>query len=496
MPRLARSAAKSDATETPERAAIYVRISKDSEELGAGVARQEQDCRRSAKDVGWTVAEVYEDNNRSAWREDGERPDFDRMLGDITDGKRDGIIIYNLDRFTRRMDDAVKIVNLVKDAKVPILDSETSWDLTNRDQQVRFYETANANFKASNDTSRRTIRGKKDQAHRGEPTRAQNQFGYEFVEKTSKTPPTYKIVPEQAKVVKDVYKRFIAGESKHSIAKSLNDKGTRTVNGKRWSSKTITDLLARPANAGIASYQSELLPDVKVNWKPIVEKSVYYAAIEKMKQSAEESYRRNNKTREPKTGLLTGIVRCSQCTYNMHLGGKKRTLKDGTVVTFDQYLCTRVGCQKVARQAQPIESIVYKIIEGLLAKVEIPEDSSVEDDDSVNEMEKLKQRKAELHESYTSGLLPMADFMVMNPKIDRQIDELNTKMARSAAVVQKPELLDQWRNGTASQKRAVIKLFIDYIAVKPAGHGKKFDVSQIEIVTKKTESKGSPLSED
>ncbi|MFO3797143.1 MAG: hypothetical protein ACK8QZ_07640, partial [Anaerolineales bacterium] len=170
-------------------------------------------------------------------------------------------------------------------------------------------------------------------------------------------------------------------------------------------------------------------------------------------------------------------------------------LKDGTVVTFDQYLCTRVGCQKVARQAEPIESIVNKIIEGLLAKVEIPEDPSVEDDDLINELERLKQKKAEIRDNYLSGSLSMADFMDLNPRVDRQIEDLDTKMARSAAVVQKPELIDQLRNGTASQKRAVIKLFIDYIAIKPAGHGRKFDVSQIEVVTKKTESKDSPPSE-
>lgn len=496
MSRYTRSEAESEDTATPKAAAIYVRISKDSEELGFGVARQEQDCRRDAEERGWIVAEVYRDNNLSAWQKEGKRPAFTKMLADIRDGKRDGIIIYNLDRFTRRMDDAVDIVKLIEDTKVPILDSETEWDLTNKHKQVEFYHAANANFKASNDTSRRTTRGKKAQAQRGEPTRSQDQFGYKFIEKTSKTPPTYDVVPEQKKIVQDVYKRFIAGESKHSIAARLNSKGIKTVNGKQWQSKTISDLLARPANAGIASYQSELLPDVEVNWEPLVEKSVYYAALELMKKSAEESYRRNNKTREPKSGLLTGILRCSQCSYNLHLGGKKRTLADGSTVLFDQYLCTRAGCNKVARSAEAIERVVNAIIERTLSRVEVPESDSSEDDDLVTQLEDLKKRKTELQVAHTSGALSLSDFMAMNPMIDRQIDDVNKKMAHSAATVQKPELLDQWKNGTVGQKRAVIKLFIDYIAVKPSGRGRKFDISQLVVVTREEASKDSQSSED
>jgi site-specific DNA recombinase len=47
--------------------AIYARISSDVEGSGLGVARQVQDCRRLAQQLGWTVAEVYQDNDFSAY---------------------------------------------------------------------------------------------------------------------------------------------------------------------------------------------------------------------------------------------------------------------------------------------------------------------------------------------------------------------------------------------------------------------------------------------
>ena len=44
-------------------AAIYVRISDDTEGDRAGVKRQESDCRAVCERRGWPVAGIYEDND-------------------------------------------------------------------------------------------------------------------------------------------------------------------------------------------------------------------------------------------------------------------------------------------------------------------------------------------------------------------------------------------------------------------------------------------------
>jgi DNA invertase Pin-like site-specific DNA recombinase len=43
------------------RAAVYCRISRDAEQEGLGVARQEEDCRKLASREGFTVTNVYVD---------------------------------------------------------------------------------------------------------------------------------------------------------------------------------------------------------------------------------------------------------------------------------------------------------------------------------------------------------------------------------------------------------------------------------------------------
>ena len=84
----------------PRNAAIYVRISSDQEGLGLGVERQLQDCQRLASDLGWQVAEVYEDNDVSA-STGRPRPGYLRMVDDIASGARDGVLVYHQDRLHR-----------------------------------------------------------------------------------------------------------------------------------------------------------------------------------------------------------------------------------------------------------------------------------------------------------------------------------------------------------------------------------------------------------
>jgi site-specific DNA recombinase len=82
-------------------AGIYARISLDSEGEGKGVKRQIADCQKLATELGWPVVEEYVDNDVSAYSGKA-RPAYERMLQDIESGAIDAILVYNLDRLTRR----------------------------------------------------------------------------------------------------------------------------------------------------------------------------------------------------------------------------------------------------------------------------------------------------------------------------------------------------------------------------------------------------------
>src|SRR5215213_8004225 len=74
------------------RVAIYVRISDDREGAGLGVARQEADCRQRAETAGWSVVDVYCDNDLSAYS-GKPRPEYRRMLRDLEDDRVDVVAV-------------------------------------------------------------------------------------------------------------------------------------------------------------------------------------------------------------------------------------------------------------------------------------------------------------------------------------------------------------------------------------------------------------------
>jgi site-specific DNA recombinase len=82
------------------KAAIYTRISSDVG-TALGVARQEEDCRRLAAQRGWTIVNVYVDNDVSA-STGQRRPAYQQLLEDLSEGLVEAVIVWDLDRLHRR----------------------------------------------------------------------------------------------------------------------------------------------------------------------------------------------------------------------------------------------------------------------------------------------------------------------------------------------------------------------------------------------------------
>jgi DNA invertase Pin-like site-specific DNA recombinase len=66
------------------------------------VVRQEKDCRQVRVERNWEIAGEYVDNNLSATAKRVIRPEYRRLLADIESGQVDAVVVYDLDRLTRR----------------------------------------------------------------------------------------------------------------------------------------------------------------------------------------------------------------------------------------------------------------------------------------------------------------------------------------------------------------------------------------------------------
>src|SRR5438045_2530029 len=86
-----------------KRFVIYRRISKDLTGEGASPAIQEKECRRFADERGYEITHVYTDRDRSAYKQDVVRPQYEAMLEAMAAGEIDGVLVWKLDRLMRRI---------------------------------------------------------------------------------------------------------------------------------------------------------------------------------------------------------------------------------------------------------------------------------------------------------------------------------------------------------------------------------------------------------
>ena len=106
------------------RTAIYVRISDARDGETAGVDRQEKDCRKLAKSLGWSVSEVFTENNTSAYKRrkvtlpNGKvqyrvvRKVWAEMLDRLEAGDFAAVVAYDLDRAVRDPRDLEDLIDL------------------------------------------------------------------------------------------------------------------------------------------------------------------------------------------------------------------------------------------------------------------------------------------------------------------------------------------------------------------------------------------------
>lgn len=208
---------------TPQAAAVYARISLDQEGEGLGVKRQVEDCEALAASLGWTVAEVYTDNDASAFS-GKKRPAYGRMMADIAEGHRDGVVIYHPDRLSRRPIEVEQFLETLQSASVNQVRFVASGglDIGNGDglMMLRVLGAVAAHESASK--SRRIKRKNDERAAAGLPNVSGNRpFGYEADWIT--------VVEDEAAALREVVERFLAGESQRSLCSWLDDQGSRLL---------------------------------------------------------------------------------------------------------------------------------------------------------------------------------------------------------------------------------------------------------------------------
>ena len=217
------------------RVALYARYS-DDKQSAASIEDQFRVCQIYADRQGWTVAARYSDAAIS-----GStvilRPGVKALLHDAMAGKFDVVLAEALDRLSRDQEDIAALFKRLRFAGVPIVtlsEGEIS------ELHVGLKGTMNALF--LKELSAKTHRGLRGRVEAGKAS-GNKCYGYGVVRAFDAagkvTTGEREIIPEQAEVVRGIFRDYAAGKSPRQIALALNAAGVPAPRGRTWSSQTI-----------------------------------------------------------------------------------------------------------------------------------------------------------------------------------------------------------------------------------------------------------------
>ncbi|MFH8405612.1 recombinase family protein [Streptomyces sp. NPDC018019] len=163
----------------------YARESAAGDKRNMSISGQHQINAKRIEDLGAELGEQLEDKGKSAWKPGVFRGDWEKLIKRMETGQSDGAVIFDIERFLRTVEDAFRIVAVVKKARgegrrVMIYDSDGEFDLTTPQGEKSFYDAAVSAQYYSHRLSTKVQRGNRQKAQRGEGRRGRYRpFGFE-----------------------------------------------------------------------------------------------------------------------------------------------------------------------------------------------------------------------------------------------------------------------------------------------------------------------------
>ncbi len=460
-------------------AGIYVRISRDSEGLCLGVRRQLTDCERLAKQLGWTVAGLYEDNDVSATR-GKPRPAYERMMRDVATGLIKAVVVWDVDRLTRTPRELEDVIDHADRLGLKLASVGGDIDLaTEQGRMMARMKGTVARYEV--EQQRRRLKAKHRELAANGAHIGKRPYGWDFHPDR-----TLAINPEEAAIVRECVDRVLSGQGLWKICNDLNRRGITTSTGKPWQTVVLRQMLLRWRNCGVRTHLGkEVGPG---QWEPIIDRSTHERVLALLTDPGRRS---NNRGTEPKY-LLTSIAYCGVCGGPL-VGTNEYTyvLKSGRERVYPHsYTCAHAGCMKVRRRMADVDHLVTSVVMGVLKRDGVRLLGG--DPTAANH---ARDRIAALEAKLALAADQFADDTITGDQLRRVSERLKPQLAderaRLAAARPTPELAAftgttveaAWNAADVETRKRVIRLLGMRITVNPigSGRGRTFDPECIQI---------------
>ena len=257
--------------------AAYARVSTNLEEqLTSYEAQVDYYTRYIQSKDEWDFVKVYTDEGISATNT-RKRDGFNSMVADALAGKIDLIITKSISRFARNTVDTLTTVRKLKEKGIEVFFEKENIRTLDGKGELLITIMSSLAQEESRSISENVTWGQRKRFADGKVALPYGRFlGYK---KGADDLP--EIVPEEAAVVRLIYRLFLYGKTPSAIAGYLTDEGIPTPAGKKkWGSKTVESILTNEKYKGDALLQKRFTVDFLTKKQKMNEGEVpqYYVA--------------------------------------------------------------------------------------------------------------------------------------------------------------------------------------------------------------------------
>ena len=327
-----RETAQSQTEKKQLRVAAYCRVSTDDEEqLTSYEAQVSYYTDKITSNPDWVMADVFADEGKTGTSVKS-RKDFQRMIRQCRRGKIDLILTKSLSRFARNTLDTVKYTRELRQLGIPVIFEKEN--LNSISWESEFLLTLYGAFaqSESESISKNVSWGKRQAMKEGKVTiQYKHLLGY--IRGADGKP---EIVPDQAEIIRFIFKRYLAGDTLRAIKAQLEAEQVPYITGEvAWNLSTLQSILQNEKYCGDVIMQKTFRKDciskeTVVNtgqlpkyWtqnhhEAIVSREIFDAVQE---ETARRKAMASGTKKSAPTGLgkysskhaLTGLLICGEC---------------------------------------------------------------------------------------------------------------------------------------------------------------------------------------
>lgn len=449
------------------RAAIYTRLSQDRDGTKGGTDRQEKDCRALCKREGLTVARVYTDDDRSAYN-GKHRPAFDQLLADL--GQYDVLVFWKTDRLVRRWTQFADVFTACEQLNVRLVSAHDPIDTSQPILQGVAVLIASVGQQESHNIATRVSRQQADAASAGRPHGGRRAYGY--------SADGMKLVPGEARQVKEAAKRLLAGESMLSVVEDWNARGITTTTGATWRVSTLRRMMVRPRLAGLSVYQGAVVGDA--SWPAIIDREQHEQLVALLDDPARKRGR-------PAKYLLTGLVVCGKC------GATLRTSWDHGV--------RRWSCQRVPGDSERCASCVIRadkvdelVEDELLLRLDSPavaralrKPAKTTARATVAQVADLDAKLVQLGVDHDDGVIGRREWLERRKRLEDRLQRARAALttengSHALSAFADGDVRRRWGRLDLDRRRQVAAALIDRVVIlPPTSRTPRFDPARVDI---------------